>query len=260
MPGVKQKGMSAMKRKVFLGCLLAACMLLLCSCGEKPVSYNQAPFRRAGSIVTFGSYEQDNNTENGKEGIEWFVLEYSDGICTLISRHGLDARGFHTENTNVAWPDCELRSWLNNEFLNSAFAESEKKAIITTTLDNGMDQNGGYTSNNVYGVDADYTLDKVFLLSKAEFDRYLKGDDKKECKPTEYAVAKGAPQKNGAWWLRSVVSSFGENKAYSYDMEFGKTLYGDFSGKIKIISSSTNFDYYLVRPVVCLDLTAECFK
>ena len=248
-----------MKKTVMLLCLLIASLVLLCSCGSS-VSYDKTPFKRVDSIVTFGHYEQDNNTGNGKEEIEWYVLDYSDGVCTLISRYGLDTRPFHTENNKTAWPDCSLRSWLNDGFLNSAFNEAERKAITTTTLNNGTEQNGGQISADVYGVNADYTQDKVFLLSLAEYNKYLKADNRSECTPTQYAISRGASKITGAWWLRSVVCSFDEYKAYAYQMEFHKPLYNNFTGPSALVSSNDNFDNFIIRPVICLNLDADCFK
>ena len=37
-----------------------------------------------GEYVTFGHYEQDNNLENGKEPIEWKVLDKKDGRVLLL--------------------------------------------------------------------------------------------------------------------------------------------------------------------------------
>ena len=41
--------------------------------------------------IFFGKYEQDNNLENGKEPIEWIILETQDGKSLLISKYGLES-------------------------------------------------------------------------------------------------------------------------------------------------------------------------
>lgn len=41
---------------------------------------------KAGDYVFFGAYEQDNNTSNGKEDVEWLVLEVKDGKALVISK------------------------------------------------------------------------------------------------------------------------------------------------------------------------------
>ena len=43
-----------------------------------------------GEILSFGAYEQDNNTSNGKEEIEWIVLDKKDDRMLVISRYALD--------------------------------------------------------------------------------------------------------------------------------------------------------------------------
>lgn len=42
--------------------------------------------KKVGHYVSFGKYEQDNNTSNGKEKIEWLVLEVKDGKALVISK------------------------------------------------------------------------------------------------------------------------------------------------------------------------------
>ena len=58
-----------------------------------PGEPKQSSFCNVGDYVTFGSYEQDNNTGNGQEPIEWLVLDYdaANNRALLLSRYGLDA-------------------------------------------------------------------------------------------------------------------------------------------------------------------------
>lgn len=44
-----------------------------------------------GEYVTFGHYEQDNDESNGKEDIEWLVLEKEDDKVLVISKYVLNA-------------------------------------------------------------------------------------------------------------------------------------------------------------------------
>ena len=43
-----------------------------------------------GSYVYFGTYEQDNNTDNGKEKIKWEVVDEKDGKFVLVSAYVID--------------------------------------------------------------------------------------------------------------------------------------------------------------------------
>ena len=173
-------------------------------------------FRTAGNIVSFGHYEQDNNLENGAEEIEWVVLEYDEknNTALLISKYGLDAKPYHTENTDITWENCFLRGWLNSEFLNDAFTLEEQSAILLTDVDNSRSQ--GYRGWNTDG--GNNTQDRIFLLSYAEANRFFivpRGNtDNMESRaaPSAYAISRGAwtgkyttsdNRYSGWWWLRS---------------------------------------------------------
>lgn len=62
------------------------------------VAAAREPYTKVGNIVTYGHYEQDNDTSNGKEVIEWIVLEYDEasGKSLLLSRYGLDAHAYQS--------------------------------------------------------------------------------------------------------------------------------------------------------------------
>lgn len=154
---------------------------------------------KAGDYVFFGAYEQDNNTSNGKEDVEWLVLEVKDGKALVISKYALVYKPYNTNYTDVTWETCTLRKWLNNDFLNSAFSAEEKAMIPTVTV--SADKNPDYSTNP-----GNATQDQVFLLSITEANKYFSSDSARHCKPTDYAVANGARESysgNCWWWLRS---------------------------------------------------------
>lgn len=134
-----------------------------------------------GDIVVFGSYEQDNNTSNGKEEIEWRVLKKEDGKILVISDKALDYQQYNSIEEKLSWEKCTLRKWLNNNFINVAFSADEKANIPSVTVSDICD-----------GVKCATTQDQVFLLSYNEaFNDYFSSDNERECEPTEYAVARG---------------------------------------------------------------------
>lgn len=155
---------------------------------------------QVGEYMTFGHYEQDNNTANGPEEIEWLVLDVQDEKVLLISRYALDCQPYNMKNTSVTWENCSLRTWLNSTFINKAFTAEEQKAVLTTTVDNGKSQ--GY-----YNTDGgSNTQDKVFLLSYAEAKKFFDNVNSRECQLTEYAIAQNsymATNGNCYWLLRS---------------------------------------------------------
>ena len=158
-----------------------------------------------GDIVYFGAYEQDNNTSNGKEDIEWLVLAKEGNKALLISKYALDRQQYNTSNTDVTWATCSLRKWLNGTFLSKAFSSEEQNSIISSTVT--ADKNPSYSTSP-----GNNTTDKVFLLSITEVNKYFNSDDARRCAPTDYAIAHGAgtsdSYKTGGratccWWLRS---------------------------------------------------------
>ena len=152
---------------------------------------------KVGDYITFGHYEQDNKTGNGKEPIEWLVLEVRGNQALVISKYGLDSKPYNTSPTDVTWETCSLRKWLNGEFLNNAFTSGEQTAIIMTKVDNSASQ--GYSGWSTSG--GKNTEDRVFLLSYTEAGRYFSSDIARQCRPTKYTVERGAYY--CLWWLRS---------------------------------------------------------
>ena len=152
-----------------------------------------------GDIVVFGTYEQDNDTSNGKEEIEWRVLAKENNQLMIISDKALDCQPYNTAHTNVTWESCTLRKWLNEFFFNAAFSTEEQEKILDTNV--------SADNNPKYSIDpGNATIDKVFLLSVTEAEKYFASDSVRQCKPTAYAVENGAYE-NGSgncwWWLRS---------------------------------------------------------
>lgn len=150
-----------------------------------------------GDAVYFGNYEQNNDTNNGKEPVELIILDKQDGKVLLISKYSLDAQPYNEEDEDVTWETCTLRTWLNNDFMNEAFSAEEQSMIAETTLVNA--------DNPEYGTDGGSdTTDKIFLLS---IEEEAKLPVARDVEATEYAKANGAfrinDNNNPWWWLRS---------------------------------------------------------
>ena len=154
---------------------------------------------KIGGVIKFGEYEQDDNTTNGKEEIEWIVLEIKDGKALVISKYALDKKTYNTSDTGVTWETCTLRKWLNNDFINEAFSAYENAMIPTVMV--SADKNPEYYTNQ-----GNSTQDKVFLLSIQEANQYFKNDDERCSKPSKTAKSNGVGMNdngNCRWWLRS---------------------------------------------------------
>lgn len=97
-------------------------MVVLSSCGDTAgtgMSAEVSARFAVGNYVTFGTYPQ---SEEGTDAtpIQWMVLDRDGSKALLLSRYGLDAQPYNTELSEVTWETCSLRSWLNNNFRNTA--------------------------------------------------------------------------------------------------------------------------------------------
>ena len=205
-------------------------------------AYNDVEQPSSVKIITFGTYEQDNDLENGKEAIQWIVLEEKDGKALIVSLYALDHGQYNETYTNVTWENCTLRAWLNEDFLNAAFSESEKEMIQTVTA--SADQNPLYGTSP-----GNETQDRIFLLSIAEVNQYFESDSERACKPTAYAKAQGAWTSsseasggNCRWWLRSPGGY----------QNYAATVYS--AGTVDGYGYSVNYSHYAVRPALWVDL------
>ena len=223
---------------------------LACShCGEVCSARNLSLFcpqcgtvlLKAGDVVSYGHYEQDGNEENGKEPVEWMVLDVKNGRALMISRYALDTIPYLTrmhqeipsENT---WSSSALRAWLNEKFINDTFQVREQTALSRTVPNNGSE--------------SDSVWDKIFVLSNSEVESYFSRDMKIPCTATEYALGKRGFQdeKNGftRWWARSDVNDSGKSDII--------TQYGT------CIREDASHFMITVRPAVWIDLTSSVFK
>ena len=197
-----------MKRIIILVCVLA--LALPCVHG-----YAETEIR----VVSFGHYEQDNNTDNGPEPIEWIILTQMGNHALLLSRNCLDAQYFNSKYGSAPWETCSLRNWLNDTFLNTAFTEEEQNLIFETSCSNAlMDGYPGFKADG-----GKTTKDKIYLLSYKELLQFADGITIPDA--TEYAASKS--DSASTWWLRSpgpdnhaalVLHSSGELNYYPSDL------------------------------------------
>ena len=191
-------------KRVFLT-IIALTLLLTCisvpSLGEKGDTL-------IGQTVRIGKYEQDNNKKNGEEAIDWIVLAEHQDLILLISKYGLDGKAYGTamdtqeySDPSISWKTCQLRKWLNSDFINQSFSK-EEQGVIAEVKNKTIDAFGTLT-----------TKDKAFCISAAQAKKYFKSDKKMACKPTNYAKSKlkvyqGAVDEKGycQWWLRDMIS------------------------------------------------------
>jgi len=194
------------------------------------------------SPITFGCYEQDNNMENGAEPIEWILLESKGNKHLLLSRFVLDWKAFDESGKATTWDYSSLRTWLNEEFLETAFSEIEKKLIGKNYVDNSYGQ--GVPGINVYG--GGTTSDSSFILSYAEAQRFFQTDEDRTATQTEFAKSQGVGKGDTCrWWLRSPGTANKKEKGMCAILSDGST--GTFF---------KNTTLQGVRPAIWIDLDA----
>ncbi len=81
-----------------------------------------------GDYFTFGSYPQGANGE--VQLIEWRVLAVEDGKALVISEKLLDSLPYYNGIFSVTWETCQLRNWMNNDFLNKSFSSTEQEMSV----------------------------------------------------------------------------------------------------------------------------------
>ena len=114
--------------------------------------------------VKFGSYYQSNS--HSKEPIDWLILDRQENKALLLSKYILSCVPYNNEKKDVTWEQSDLRVWLNNTFINTAFNNNEQSYILTANLINNNNIDYGTTGGN-------NTNDKVFCLSIDEVNNYF---------------------------------------------------------------------------------------
>lgn len=141
-------------------------------------AFNKNPFKgcQVGDIVEFGSYEQDGDTSNGKEPIEWRVLAVEDNRAFVVSEKALEARAYNEDREDGNnFGASDLWRWLTDDFAATAFTSDEIKEI------------DGSPS----------------LLSVDEAKKYFKSKEDRQCCPTKHVLQQLGWDSDECcgWWL-----------------------------------------------------------
>lgn len=181
---------------------------------------------KVGDTVTLGTYDLNNNSEDGNEVLTWRVLAIENGKALVIADLCVDAANYNAGKESVTWETSDIRAWLNSgdaSFYATSFDETEKGYILLSEL-----ENKDSSAHDVEG--GNDTEDYLFLLSFEEVEEYFEDDAARIAKASAKAVANGGQcfdsrTKSEAeaspelaedymaltWWLRSPGNS--EEKA-----------------------------------------------
>lgn len=160
-----------------------------------------------GDIVTFAN-------------LNWRVLEKQDDQALLIKDESISDIAFQTEDGTADWENSFARKWLNSNFLDENFCDTEIAAL--------KDTNVTAEDNPVYGTDGgNDTIDKVYLLSSSEASRY-------------HDILHGTKT---CWWLRTPGASKGS-------MSF---VYPDKT--VMNYGYDCTDDTFSIKPVIWVDIS-----
>ncbi|MBR3553579.1 MAG: hypothetical protein IKN72_09370 [Clostridia bacterium] len=139
----------------------------------------------------------------------------------------------------IDYVTSSIRSWLHEDFFDTAFTENQKSKIRTTLLDNSAFEIDDARYNS------EATNDKIFLLSRREIENQNYGfnprgrekDSARTACGTDYAYCQGFGYLD-FWWERTASNSY---KSYVVFSDYG--------------NSNMEFDVNMtggVRPACCL--------
>ncbi len=168
---------------------------------------------KVGDVLRFGTYND--------ETIEWLVLDKKENKALMISKDVLFNKAYNDKYSDVTWGNCTLRSYLNNDFYNTAFSKEEKNLIAKSKIENPDNPDYGTEGGND-------TEDYIFLLSIEEANMYFKTGEDRSC--------------GNKWWLRSPGES--QNLA----------AYVKYYGNIYYYGEIVGYSGVGVRPALWLDL------
>ncbi len=239
--------------------------------------YRGVKFTKYRPYYTYSSHS--NQYDNGYytntvywfkfEPIDWRVLDPATGLVmcetiidsqpysNTIYSNGGGTYGYFNDSSykNYAsdYETSSIRKWLNNDFYNTAFTDSEKKEINTTTLNN----DGWNTLNGYIGyekLDSNSTNDKIFLLSNNEVRNSNFGFDSDQYEYDKARQAQGSDyaQSQGLYVYRSSGDTYNNNSYWLLRSPGNNSYYCCFvysnggSGSHYYV----NISYYGVRPAL----------
>lgn len=210
-----------------------------------------------GDIVYFGTYEQDGYTDNGSEKIEWRVLEKKNGRLLVITDRVIDIQPYNKDeiHTNyppeTTWEQCSLRAWLNDNFYNSAFSNSEKKKIPTVSVH--TEGRNNYAST----IGGNDTQDKLFCLSLEQAATYLKTTEGAIAYATRNVLLKNKSitydqLTNGVINPDTITDSYWLRTPGDYGNSYAMLI--ELDGEVYFEGNEVNADLGGVRPAMYINI------
>ena len=105
-----------------------------------------------GTSILFGEYK-------------WLILEKKQGKAFLVKSEPIPGYAYNDENISVTWEKSSLRKFLNSDFIDETFSESQKSKILETRISIPLNSQ----SKTKGGKE---TTDKLFMLNAEQANRY----------------------------------------------------------------------------------------
>ena len=194
-------------------------------------------FGDVGTSLYFGAFSvEEGAMSEDAPAIEWIIIHKENDRATLISKYGLIYKPYEEGPDATIWLDSSIRAWLNGEFYQTAFSESD--VIIKTTL---------YTNSQSFPIERRRSEDYVYLLSSEEFESLL-SDDNRICAPTVDALrsfrGRSLTVDGDYWYLRD------EGKSYNYVATVNQ------HGSLTSGGSVNNGGGILIRPCITISISS----
>jgi len=147
---------------------------------------------KIGDVIPFGEYD-------------WRVLDIQDGKALLLAEDTVEQRAFNTQEGAVTWEECDLRKYLNGEFLQ----KFDTSKIAQTTIANK--NNPRYKT-----IGGNDTIDSIFLLSLEEIGRYF-GDKIKPPPFQDPKIVTSREDAENSYWYGIYKTAYDTLKQYFDD-------------------------------------------
>ena len=146
--------------------------------------------------------------------IEWIVLDVKEDYYVIISKYALDTIGYYNlewkHNLDMLiWENSFLRKWLNEEFYQTAFSDTERNKIVEKRIITTENLNESSYKNFVH------------ILSLEEVEKYFPAMEQRKVKPTAYAISKGArtgwtseTKEYTSWWILPYIEMMGTMEGF----------------------------------------------
>jgi len=137
--------------------------------------YNNLALCKKGATATFASWEQDGDFANGKEDLDWLVLDIVEengrAKALLMTTHVIgNSEGWnHWDKENSTYVKSGLHAWCETDFYGTLKMDTALKDVILET--------NVVTEDSSTGIDSGEDVKAhAFAPSKQELEKYLTGD------------------------------------------------------------------------------------